>query len=141
MLRKNKAIPSQRCGVATVEFALTAPILFLMILGAFEFSRAYVLYNTCEIAAAEGARQGILPGATAADCQAAAASELSYIGVQDFTVFSYSEHDHRCNDRSHGYNSSARDDGQRLYVAAFFPWQNDEQVRHAAARTRQLINS
>lgn len=76
----------QRRGATTVEFAMTAPLLFLLLLGAFEFSRVYVLYHTCEIAAAEGARRGIVPGATAADCQTAAADELGLVGVKDYTV-------------------------------------------------------
>lgn len=73
-------------GATSVEFAFTAPILFFLAMGAVEFSRAYVIYHTCEIAAAEGAREGILPGATAADCQAAATRELAIIGVSDYEV-------------------------------------------------------
>ena len=55
----------QRRGATAVEFALTAPILFLLFFGAYEFSRANMIRHTVDIAAYEGSRRGIIPGATA----------------------------------------------------------------------------
>ncbi|MDC0936107.1 TadE/TadG family type IV pilus assembly protein [Pirellulales bacterium] len=78
--------PASRRGVAAVEFALTAPILFLLVMGAIEFSRANMLAHTTTIAAVEAARVGIVPGATSDECRAAAAAELAVIGVTDFEV-------------------------------------------------------
>lgn len=86
MMRQDQCRRLPRRGVTSVEFAMTAPILFLLLLAAFEFSRVYALYHTCEIAAAEGARRGIVPGATAADCQTAAADELTLVGIKNYTV-------------------------------------------------------
>jgi Flp pilus assembly protein TadG len=62
---------SLRSGAVAVEFALTAPILFLIILGSIELSHAHMVLNTLESAAYEGARQGILRGATAGECRRA----------------------------------------------------------------------
>ncbi len=65
--------PRFRCwGVAAVEFALTAPLVFLLLFGALELSHANMVYNSTEAAAYEGARCGIVPGASAAECIAAA---------------------------------------------------------------------
>ena len=76
----------RRRGALTVEFAITVPILFLFVFGCFEFSRICVIRSTVENAAYEGARTGIIPGATKAQCEAAATSYLQIIGVNDATV-------------------------------------------------------
>jgi Flp pilus assembly protein TadG len=54
----------RRRGATAVEFAITAPILFLLFFGALEFSRANMLKHTVNQAAYEGARAGMVPGAT-----------------------------------------------------------------------------
>lgn len=69
-----------------VEFAVTAPILFMLIFACFEFSRVNMYNNTVEIAAAEGARVGTLPGATASQCIATANAELAVLGIKGQTV-------------------------------------------------------
>jgi len=74
-----------RRGATTVEFALTAPILFMLVLGAIEFSRANMLVHTTAIAATEAARASIIPGATAAECKAAGLAELQAVGISDAT--------------------------------------------------------
>ncbi|MCA9131863.1 MAG: pilus assembly protein [Planctomycetales bacterium] len=75
-----------RRGSATVEMALTAPLLFLFFFGGIEFSRANMLRNVAENAALEGARAGILPGATAAQCIASADQQLALLDVVGGTV-------------------------------------------------------
>jgi Flp pilus assembly protein TadG len=62
----------QRAGATTVEFALTAPILFMFILAGVEFGRANMIRGTLGNAAYEGAREGITPGATVDDSRNAA---------------------------------------------------------------------
>ena len=69
-----------------MEFALTAPILFLFVMGAIEFSRANMLVHTTSIAAVEAARVGIVPGATSAECLAAAMQELGVVGITDASI-------------------------------------------------------
>lgn len=76
----------QKRGVTTVEFALTAPILFLLVFGGIELSRANMLMHTADIAVMAAARQGIVPGATNADCVAAAQAELDIAGITSFNL-------------------------------------------------------
>jgi Flp pilus assembly protein TadG len=82
-IRKNAL---QRRGAVIVEFALTAPILLMLVIGAIEFSRANMLYNTVGIAATEGARAGITSGATAAEVRSAVQRELDILGIQESTI-------------------------------------------------------
>jgi Flp pilus assembly protein TadG len=53
-------------GQELVEFALVAPILFLLVLGAVDLLRAVQFYNTAADAARQGARQAVA-NATATD--------------------------------------------------------------------------
>jgi Flp pilus assembly protein TadG len=85
-LRRNLPGAHRRRGALTVEFALTVPILFAIVLGALEFSHINMVRNTIENAAYEGARHGIIPGASAADVQAEAERILNVIGVNAETV-------------------------------------------------------
>jgi Flp pilus assembly protein TadG len=85
-LRPAIARSYHRHGTTTVEFALTAPILFLLVFASIEFSRANMLMQTTTIAAIEGARESIVPGATADDCRNRALSELSALGISSATV-------------------------------------------------------
>lgn len=76
----------RRWGAATVEVALTAPLLIMLVFGGIEISRANMLRNAAQIAATEGAREGILPGATAQKCVNRAQTELGMLQVVDATV-------------------------------------------------------
>jgi Flp pilus assembly protein TadG len=58
-----------RGGAVTVEFALTAGLAFLFFFAAFEFSRVAMIRGTIDNAIYEGARVGIIPGATNADVE------------------------------------------------------------------------
>jgi Flp pilus assembly protein TadG len=75
-----------RRGASAVEFALTAPILFILVLGAVEFSRANMLVHTTSIAATEAARRSIIAGATVAEVRLKALDELDNVGIIDATV-------------------------------------------------------
>jgi Flp pilus assembly protein TadG len=79
---------ADRCrrGTAAVEFAMTAPVLFLLLFGALEFSRANMLRHTIAEAAYEGARRGIVPGATADEVRGAATGILSSASAMDYTI-------------------------------------------------------
>ncbi len=76
----------RRRGATAVEFAITAPILLLFVFASFEFSRVMMLRNTVENAACEGARRGIVPGATALACEQSAQQLLDIVGVDNATV-------------------------------------------------------
>lgn len=75
-----------RCGAVAVEFALVAPILFLFIFGIIEFARLNMLRNSLENAAYEGARRGVIPGATAAEAEAEARRILNAVSVSNAQV-------------------------------------------------------
>ena len=68
---------ADRNGAVTVEFALTASILFLFLFAALEFGRYNMLQQTATNAAFEAARQCILPGAAASDGQTAGLGVLT----------------------------------------------------------------
>ncbi len=70
----------------TVEFAVTVPVLFAILFTAFEFSRMNVIRQTAVNAAYEGARRGVVPGATETDVKAVAQSILSVVGTRSATV-------------------------------------------------------
>jgi len=83
---RHKGWVSNRRGATAVEFAMTAPLVFLLLFGALELSHANMVFNTTEAAAYEGARQGIVPGASAADCVTAAERILSISRIRGATV-------------------------------------------------------
>ncbi len=75
-----------RRGAAVIEFAMTVPLLFLFVFASIEFSRANMIKNMIENAAMEGAREGMLPGHTAADCIAAAQDLIDIMALNDATI-------------------------------------------------------
>jgi Flp pilus assembly protein TadG len=54
----------RQSGQSLVEFALIAPILFIVVLGLVDGTRAVFAYNSISNAAREGARYGIVHGST-----------------------------------------------------------------------------
>ncbi|MEM6654399.1 MAG: TadE family protein [Planctomycetota bacterium] len=81
---RSQSAPRQaqpRRGTTAVEFAMIAPVFFLFVFGAIEFSRVNMVLHTCRIAAVEGARRGVIPGADAKECEQAALDELAIIGI------------------------------------------------------------
>jgi Flp pilus assembly protein TadG len=64
-----------------VEFALVGPILLLMILGIFEFGRAFMVTELLTDAARHGCRVAILEGASTAQIQNAATTYLQGFGI------------------------------------------------------------
>ena len=77
---------SKRDGAVTVEMALCLPVLFLLLFGCLEMAGANMLRHATESAAYEGARIGILPGATDAGVQQAVDHILTTIGAEGSTV-------------------------------------------------------
>ena len=82
----NRPFTRKRKGTVAVEFAMTAPLYFLVLFAGIELSRANMILHTCENAAFEGARLGIVPGASADDCYQEANAILSIVGISDSTV-------------------------------------------------------
>lgn len=69
-----------------MEFALVAPLLFLVFFASIEFMRANTIRNTAENAAYEGCRAGIIIGGTADAAETAALNILSTVGISGGTV-------------------------------------------------------
>ena len=76
-----RSLRRARWGVVATEFAICAPILFLIFFAALEFSRVNMIRQSVENAVYEGSRRGIVPGATADDCRTAAQAVLNSIVV------------------------------------------------------------
>lgn len=76
----------KRNGAVAVEFAFVLPILFLVLAGSYELCRANIIMHTCESAAYEGARTGIVPGATTTKTDAAAQTILDTFDIQNATI-------------------------------------------------------
>ncbi len=53
-----------RQGVTTVEVAIILPVFFLILIGSYDAARVNMLRHTAQASAYEGARRGIVPGAT-----------------------------------------------------------------------------
>lgn len=66
--------------------AICIPIVFLILLGALEFSRMNMLRNSIDNAAYEAARRGVVPGATASDCMNTAVGVLTAVGARSAVV-------------------------------------------------------
>jgi len=69
-----------------VEFALVAPVFFLLLLVSFEFARMNVIRHTADNAAYEAARIAMVPGATAAEAVAEANRILNIVSTRGATV-------------------------------------------------------
>lgn len=54
----------KRTGAAAVEFAVVAPVMFMVVMGMFELGRAMSIQQVLTNAAREGARESILLGST-----------------------------------------------------------------------------
>ncbi|RIK83545.1 MAG: transporter [Planctomycetota bacterium] len=83
--RPRPAAPA-RHGAAAVEFAIVAPIFFLLVMGSLEFARLNVIRHTADQAAYEAARHAMVPGATAAEARSKANSLMRIVGARGTTV-------------------------------------------------------
>jgi Flp pilus assembly protein TadG len=79
--RRRPTARRPRTGAVVVEFAISAPILFLFFFASLEFARVNMIRQTIENATYEGCRRGIVPGATANDCQVAAQNVLNTVST------------------------------------------------------------
>ncbi len=76
----------KRRGVAVVEFAVVAPLFFLLVFGMIEFGRMVMVQQVITNASREGARVGVLDGATTSDVTGAVNTYLTNAGVQGASV-------------------------------------------------------
>jgi len=72
--------------VAATEFAIVAPVFFLMVIGFIEFGRALMVQQVLINASRVGARQASTTGATTAQVQAAVQAYTSGVAINGVTV-------------------------------------------------------
>lgn len=82
MTKTSRTLGRRRRAATVVEFAFVVPIIFTFLFASLEFSRASSIRNTARNAAYEGARQGIVPGATADEAETAAREILAALRIQ-----------------------------------------------------------
>ncbi len=75
-----------RRATATVEFAIVAPLFFLLLFGIIEFGRMVMVQQIITNASREGARMAVLDGATTARVETAVDDYLSNSSIQGATV-------------------------------------------------------
>ena len=83
-LRKRKI--SSRQGATAVEFALVAPILFLVLFAGIEFARMMMTVSMIEQSAFQAARHVAVLGSTTAEGEAIVREELGFFGIDDADV-------------------------------------------------------
>lgn len=76
----------RRRGVAAVEFAVCLPVLVLVIVGSIEACTMVFLKESLTVAAYEGSRAALKPGATADDVTARCTEVMAERGVDGGTV-------------------------------------------------------
>ena len=82
-----KRLRSRRItGAISVEFAMCVPLLFALLFGCYEVARANLMQHAAESAAYEGARVGIIPGATEDEIRAATEFVLTSVGVTVYNI-------------------------------------------------------
>jgi len=75
-----------RRGVAATEFAIVAPVFFLMVIGFIEFGRALMVQQVLINASRVGARMASTTGATTATVQSAVQTYASGVAVPGVSV-------------------------------------------------------
>lgn len=76
----------ERRGTATVELAIVAPILFLILIAVLEFWRINTIRHVAHQAAYQASREGILPGIDAPSLQQTALDVMAAIGTSGTIV-------------------------------------------------------
>jgi len=77
---------AQRLGAAATEFAVVAPVFFLMVIGFLEFGRALMVQQVLVNASRVGARQAITTGATTAEVESAVTDYTAGVTVSGVDV-------------------------------------------------------
>lgn len=84
--RKRHSERPRRHGAALVEFAVIAPLLFMLVFGMIEFGRLMMVEQILTNASREGARRGILEAATSAEVQTVVEDYLKNTSISGATV-------------------------------------------------------
>jgi hypothetical protein len=76
----------KRRGAASVEFAIVAPVFFIMVFGMIEFGRMIMVQQILTNASREGARLAVLDGSTTSAVQSSVTSYLTSARLGGATV-------------------------------------------------------
>lgn len=76
----------ERRGASAVEFAIVAPLFFMLVFGCIEFGRALMVQQILTNASRVGAREAITLNATASEVMTTAANYASSTSVSGVTV-------------------------------------------------------
>ena len=79
--RLSPRLGTNRRGALTVEFAIAAPLIFLLFLGGLELTALNFARQTAGNASYEAARKVIIPGGTVAQAQAEGLRQMSMVGL------------------------------------------------------------
>lgn len=77
---------ANRCGAAAVEFAIVAPVFFLLVIGMIEVGRAMMVQQVLINASRVGARQAATAGATSSAVQTAVKDYATSVAVPSVSV-------------------------------------------------------
>lgn len=87
MLCRHPSAPrARRRGAATVEFAIVAPLLFLLVLGIIEFGRLMMVQEILTNGAREAARQAVLPTATKSEVEQVVKNYMDANQISGYTL-------------------------------------------------------
>jgi Flp pilus assembly protein TadG len=84
-IRRSKRL-ANRCGAAAVEFAIVAPVFFLLVIGMIEVGRAMMVQQVLINASRVGARQAVTAGATSSAVQSAVQDYATSVAVPSVSV-------------------------------------------------------
>lgn len=84
--RKARRRAGHRLGAAVVEFAVVAPVFFVLVFGMIEYGRMVMVEQILTNAAREGARVGILDNSTYTDVTTAANQYLTPAHINNATI-------------------------------------------------------
>jgi Flp pilus assembly protein TadG len=76
----------KRQGASVVEFAVVAPVFFLLVFGMIEYGRMVMVQQVLTNATREGARRAVLDGATTAEVQTVVNDYLASSSINSATV-------------------------------------------------------
>lgn len=81
-----RRVPRSRTGALTVEFAIVANVMFVVVFGCFELTRLSLMRSLAQDAAYFAARAAIVPGATETDATNEANRILGMMGTKGVQV-------------------------------------------------------
>ena len=84
--RRRQRCKSQRLGAAAVEFAIVAPLFFMLVFGCIEFGRALMVQQILTNASRVGAREAITLNATESEVITTASAYAASTSVSGVIV-------------------------------------------------------